>query len=199
MSKTVRHYYTDEEKEFIKNNIKGRRTKELTKIFNEKFQTNLKRSQIRSYIKNHGLTSGVNMQFKKGNEPWSKGRTDLTGHKATQFKKGNRPKNAKPVGTEIITEDGYIKVKVREPNIWAFKHIMIYEENEGEIPKGKVVIFADQDKSNININNLILVDRRELLIMNKKGLIYENKDLTEAGLNIAKVYSKINELKKEVG
>jgi len=198
MSKTVRHYYTDKEKEFIKNNIKGQRTSELTEMFNKEFGTNLKRSQIRSFTKNHGITSGVNTQFKKGNEPWSKGRTDLTGHKPTQFKKGNRPANAKPVGTEIITRDEYTKVKVKEPNIWRYKHKMVYEKHKGKIPEGKALIFADQDKSNMDIDNLILVDRKELLIMNKKGLIYEDKDSTKVGLNIAKVYSKINKLNKGV-
>jgi len=197
MSKTIRHHYSDEEKEFLKKNIKGRSTFELTKMFNEKFDVDLKRSQIRSFNRNHGLTSGIITRFKKGHEPWSKGRSDLTGHKPTQFKKGHRPINAKPVGSEIVTEDGYKKVKVQEPNIWEYKHRITYREQKGAIPEGKALIFADQDKMNTDIENLTLVDRKELLIMNKKGLIHDDQELTNTGVSIARMYSKINELKRK--
>lgn len=57
---------------------------------------------------------------------------------------------------------------------------------------GHKVIFADQDKRNFDINNLILVTNSEALIMNKNKLIYENSQLTNTGSIIAKLIDKTN-------
>ena len=59
------------------------------------------------------------------------------------------------------------------------------------------VIFLDKNKRNFNINNLALVSREELAIINKNNFIKENAALSRAGVNVAKVKNKINKLKKE--
>ena len=58
------------------------------------------------------------------------------------------------------------------------------------------VIFLDRNKRNFNINNLALVSREELAIINKNNFIKENAALSRAGVNVAKVKNKINKLKK---
>lgn len=60
---------------------------------------------------------------------------------------------------------------------------------------GHKVIFADGNKRNFNIDNLILVTNSEALIMNKNKLIYEDVELTKTGSLIAKVIDKTNKLK----
>lgn len=60
---------------------------------------------------------------------------------------------------------------------------------------GHKVIFADGNKRNFNINNLILVSNSEALIMNTNKLIYEDAELTKTGSLIAKVIDKTNKLK----
>ena len=60
---------------------------------------------------------------------------------------------------------------------------------------GHKVIFADGNKRNFNIDNLILVTNSEALIMNTNKLIYENAGLTKTGSLIAKVIDKTNKLK----
>ena len=59
------------------------------------------------------------------------------------------------------------------------------------------VIFLDKNKRNFDINNLALVSREELAIINKNNFIKENAALSRAGVNVAKVKNKINKLKKE--
>ena len=59
------------------------------------------------------------------------------------------------------------------------------------------VIFLDKNKRNFNINNLALVSREELAIINKNNFIKENAALSRAGVNVAKIKNKINKLKKE--
>jgi hypothetical protein len=70
---------------------------------------------------------------------------------------------------------------------WRHKHITIWEAANGKVPRGHVVIFADGDKSNFALDNLILVSRGELVVMNRCGLISNDKDLTQAGKAVADI------------
>ena len=56
--------------------------------------------------------------------------------KHTMFAKGNVPPNHRPVGSERISIDGYIEVKVAEPDKWRLKQRVVYEEAKGESPEG---------------------------------------------------------------
>ena len=118
------------------------------------------------------------------------------GANKTSFKKGTIPPNQVPIGTESITKGGYIKVKVGEPNKWKLKQRYIYEQHCGEIPKDCNVIFADKNIRNFDINNLILVSKAEMLILNNNKLIFEDKELTKVGVNIAKVIDKAKKRSK---
>lgn len=199
------HRYTNEEEHFLINNVKGITLKELTKKFNEKFNLNISEISIENKKRALKLKSGiVGGQFKKGHKAFNKGKKwkeYLTKEqqekaKTTLFKKGNVPANHREIGSERINVDGYIEIKVGEPRKWRLKHKVIYEEYYGAIPKGYNVIFADGNKMNLSINNLLLVSDSELLIMNRNKLIYQDNELTKAGLNIAKVIKKTNKLKK---
>lgn len=190
--------YTFEQEKFIKNNYKGRSTTELTEKFNKKFGTDLTKDQMRWYKKNHKLSSGVDGKFKKGNVPYNKGTKGISKPNSGCFKKGNIPANHRPIGSERVNRDGYIEVKVAEPNKWKFKQRVIWEQHYGKIPKGYVVMFGDGDKRNFNIDNLILITNRQLQVMNNKKLIKNDADLTKTGAAIANVLIKISDKKKEM-
>ena len=87
--------------------------------------------------------------------------------------------NNKSVGTERVNEDDYVEVKVAEPNVWESKHLLIWKKEKGPIPKGHVVIFGDGNRHNFEINNLILISRKILSLLNGKSLIQNNADLTK--------------------
>lgn len=187
--------FTGEQKKFIYENYKGIGNKELTELFNKRFGTNLDK-QIRYFKRNHNLDSGLTNYFEKGHKSWNKGTKGLTKANKTSFRKGNIPQNHKQVGYERINVDGYVEIKVREPNIFKLKHRVIYEQNYGPIPKNSNVIFADGNKMNLDPKNLILVTKSELLIMNKKGLIKNDSELTKIGSNLAKLIDKTNKVNK---
>ncbi|WP_066499979.1 HNH endonuclease signature motif containing protein [Abyssisolibacter fermentans] len=194
------HSYTKEEKKFIADNVKGNGNKKLTEMFNKQFNLNLDISQIRAHKKNHSLSSGLDGRFKKGHTPFNKGKKGINiGGKTTQFKKGHKPYNYRPIGFERITVDGYTEVKVAEPNKWRLKQQLIWEKQNGPVPDNHVVIFGDRDKRNFDINNLILVSRQQLLILNRNKLIQKNADLTRVGIVIADVQQKISDRKKSGG
>lgn len=195
------HYFTDEQKEFIKENVKGRTRKELTSLVNEHFSLDLGINQVTAFIKNNRLNSGLDGRFKKNQEPWNKGIKGLDiGSKEHRFKKGQPAHNYKPVGYERLDSDGYVMVKISDngnwPKRWKHKHKVVWEKANGPIPKGHVVIFGDGDKTNITLDNLILVSKKQLLALNRNNLIQNDVDLTRAGILIVDIQNKLIDRKR---
>lgn len=209
----MRRKYTDEHVQFIANNITGRCHKEVAALFNNHFGTNIPASKIMSLAYRHGLKNGRDcrilagelaagkgkeFRFKKGHPTWNKGLKGVNlGGQETQFRKGNRPKNYMPVGSERINTDGYIDVKIADPGTWRQKHLLIWEQENGPVPKGHVVIFADGNPLNVVLENLLLITRGELVVMNKRGLISNDPDLTKAGVTVADIIMKVVDRKNK--
>jgi hypothetical protein len=189
------HKYTEAQAKFIAENVTGTFQKDLTLMFNNHFGLSLKVTQIRAFIKNHGLKSGLDCRIKPGNVPFNKGIKGMGGWEPTQFKKGNRPVNYRPIGSERVNVDDYVEVKIADPNKWRGKHIVVWEQHNGPLSKGYAVIFGDGDRRNFELNNLIRVSRQQLLILNKNKLIQNNADLTRTGVIIADLYQKISKRK----
>ena len=194
--KKPQHKWTDEEKEYLASIVKGSTYKEITEKMNDKFEYNFSEEQVKGMMYRNKLATGTGGYFKKGSTPWNKGLKGYMGANKTSFKKGTIPPNQVPIGTESITKGGYIKVKVGEPNKWKLKQRYIYEQHYGEIPKDCNVIFADKNIRNFDINNLVLVSKAEMLILNNNKLIFEDKELTKVGVNIAKVIDKAKKRSK---
>ena len=181
--------FSPEVEKYIRDNVKGTGNEELTKQVNDTFGTNYSRGQVKRYKQNNKLSSGLTGRFEKGQEPPNKGKKGVcaAGCEKTWFKKGAVPPNHKPVGSERIDKDGYVLVKVEEHKKWQLKHRVVWGKYNGSVPKGYAVIFLDGDIYNFDINNLAVVSRNELKIMNQKGLKYDNAETTKAGIAIAKV------------
>jgi len=197
--------YTQEHVDFLKENIVGTSFKDLTKMFNVKFDMKLSIPAVTSLADRHGLhnlrvtllNGWEPTQFKKGNVPFNKGKKKYwKGGEETQFKKGNKPHNYMPVGSERVNGDDYVDIKIADPNKWRGKHILIWEKHNGPVPKGYAVIFGDRDNRNFDINNLILVSRHQLLELNRNKLIQEDANSTKTGVIIANLNIKIAERKK---
>lgn len=193
--------YTDEMKQFILDNYKGRYNQELADLFNQKFNTNITSRTIKSYKANNKLNSGLTGKFRKGQTPHNKGKKMpkevYEKVKHTMFAKGNVPPNHRPVGSERISKDGYIEVKVAEPNKWRLKQRVVYEEAKGKIPEGCPMIFLDGNKRNFDIDNLRCITRSELLYLNCNGLNNSN-EITEIGILMARLDRAKNKKKQEL-
>lgn len=189
------HRYTKDQVDFLKNNVKGRSRKELRELFNNEFKLQLSLNQIIAFIKNNKLKNGLDARFKSGNIPFNKGKKGFGGHEPTQFKKGNRPHNYKPIGTERI-RSGYVDVKIAAPNIWRAKHLVVWEEANGPVPKGHVVMFGDGNRRNFSLDNLLLIKKGQLTMLNRKSIIRNDAELTKIAIMVAEINKKIYERKK---
>lgn len=187
--------YTSEMIEFLKEISPGKSVKEITCLFNKNFNLNKSNFQISALMKRKGIKTGNDSRFKKGSIPHNKGKKFIVSWSPTQFQKGMKPHNYVPIGSERINSSGYIDIKIDEKK-WKQKHRIIWEQENGPIPKNCCLIFADSNKLNVNLDNLILVTRKELFKMNQENLIKENKNLTEVGHTIAKLKLKMQEINK---
>jgi hypothetical protein len=197
------HHYTAAEIQFLERKVAGRSYAELAELFNRRFGTSLSFSQIRAACQNRGLVNGRDTRFRPGAIPPNKGKKGYCppGCEKGWFKPGHRPHTWKPVGSERINGDGYIDVRIRNPSgktwkNWKAKHRIIWEKAHGKIPRGHVVIFADRNKLNFSLDNLLLVSRKELAVMNVRGLISGHGDLTKAGKAVADIKLLIAERKR---
>lgn len=181
------HIWTKDEIAWVKANMhltKCEMAAEITELFGLDCTYN----QLKGVFKRYGLNSGRTGYFTKGQEPFNKGKKGLNKATSTSFKTGNRPYSAVEVGTERITKDGLIEVKTAEPNTWRSKHAIMWERHHNAtVPDGHVVIFADRDRRNFATNNLLLVSKAELVVMNKFKLITTCAEATKVGRTVAKV------------
>jgi hypothetical protein len=137
----------------------------------------------------------VATQIKPGNRPWNTGTKGLTGvHpncRRTQFQKGSLNGTAairvQPIGAERIA-DGILQRKVNNDRPfhrrWKAVHALVWEEANGSIPPGHIVIFRTGQHTTvaaeITADKLELVSHAELMRRNT----YHNRYPKEVGLLI---------------
>ena len=148
--------------------IAKRLDRTLPQVYNKARKMGLKAPLERNRLAGKLGTNHPNAvahRFKKGSVPPNKGKKMspevYEKVKETMFKKGNSPVNHREVGSERINVDGYIEIKVAEPNRWKLKHRIIWEQVNGEIPKGYNVQFKNHNPQDCRIENLYLICRAD--------------------------------------
>ncbi|MCX4351733.1 MAG: HNH endonuclease signature motif containing protein [Lachnospiraceae bacterium] len=192
------HVYTEEEHAFMREFVPGHSYREIATAFTEKFGWEISISQVNAYIGNHHLNTGRTGRFQKGQVPPNKGKKGVyaAGCEKTWFPKGHIPKNHRPVGSERVNKDGYVEVKVAEPNKWKLKHRIVWEKVNGPVPKGYIIIFRDNDKTNTDINNLLMIKRGIHAVMNHTGLCEYSGEFKDTAVMIAELKATTSKAKK---
>lgn len=136
----------DEIAEFL---IKNALEPKLHKKAQEKFGVSLNKETVIYYVRRYG--KGIHYRHKRA---------------VTYLKK--------PVGTERIDKDGYIRVVV-DVGKERLKHHIVWEKEHPPLKSDEVLIFLDGDKTNCEIGNLFLMKRKYLGQLNyfvsKAGVI----------------------------
>lgn len=167
------HVYSKEERAFLTEHYVLMTAKALTAAFNERFGHAFAVPRIASRLKAWGVLSGRDGRIKQGHVPHNKGMKGVfnAGCEKTWFKSGHLPKTWRPVGSERVDVEGFVCVKVAEPNIWRFKHRVLWEQHNGPIPSDCALVFIDGDRLNIVLENLMVLHRGVVAIANKEGRV----------------------------
>lgn len=132
------HQYTEEQVEWLRQNVSKYDSKDLAHEFNKTFQANVDCVSVRNQCQKKGIKLGYS--------------TD----------KGYRNHRNAPIGTEYISSRGvvYVKVSVERRDKkhqmlnWKRKSHLVWEQHHGEIPEGHVIVHLDGDPTNCDISNL---------------------------------------------
>lgn len=148
--------------------IGARLGRPVRQVYNKAAALGLRRPfEIRSRAGKIGtqMEAAIAHRFQKGSTPANKGKKmspDLYAKcEPTMFKKGHQSLNKRPIGSERINKDGYIEMKIAEPNRWVVKHRFVWETIRGPIPEGYNVQFKDGDPTNTRLDNLYLISRAD--------------------------------------
>ena len=189
--------------EWMINFIPGHTEFEIMDAFYAEFGIMLNRSKIKNFKARFGVQSGTKGgRFSKGHKSWNKGqkanKATYDALKQTMFHKGNVPHNYKPIGYEQIRDDGYVAVKVAEPNKWMLKQRKVWEDHYGEkLTRNDAIIFLDGNKLNFDINNLCKLTRAELVRYNQDHLYTDNPEVSLVAANIARIKTRVKKMERE--
>jgi hypothetical protein len=144
-------------------------------VYNRAFAMGIKKDPVylRSTQYPPGYLGGKATQFQKGQTPPNKGQKmskDLYEKVAkTMFKKGNKPMNTQPIGTIHQRKDTggkmYQYIKLADSK-WQLLNRYTWEMHNGPIPKGMVVVYKDGNYLNNDINNLLMITKKENMARN---------------------------------
>jgi hypothetical protein len=182
--------YTEKQIAFLREYAPGRYMAQIVPRFNKMFKLNATKASICNLMTRNEIRCGVLPKtWQKGSIPWNKGAAYCApGSERGWFKPGKVPHTAKPVGTVRKISEGYLEIKIADgARKWRGLHLLVYESLIGHIPKGHCVIFGDGNPCNLSPDNLVLVSRAQLLVMNHCKLIYSKSELTKIGALAAKV------------
>jgi len=90
--------------------------------------------------------------------------------------------NKRPLYSEATNDKnkGFIKIKIKESGTrneqWLLKHRWVWEQSNGPIPPGHRIIFADGNKRNFKLDNLMCVSRSVCAYLNTKKILSSSID-----------------------
>ena len=146
---------------------------EMSKGINDEFSLSTSPDEIKGWRARTKNPRPTPSRFQKGHTPFSKGKKwdeymspeSQARSRMTTFKKGDTPHNTQPLGSISIMA-GYWVMKVshtgNQHQKWKFLHRLLWEKEKGPIPKGMNVVFRNGDRNDIRMENLMLMDRKEM-------------------------------------
>lgn len=184
--------YTREEIDFITQNVSKYYVPQLVKMFNDKFNANMTIYKMKNFKNRYNLKSNLPKNPLTGNK---KRRYNLTRSEWL-----NKVKHK--IGYEYISKDGYKYIKIKDTvnatDNYLTKAKFNYIKKFGKIPKGYSLIHLDGNKQNDKIENLALVNYKTLSFLNRKKLLFKNKQLNETSLLLADLTQKSKERAKSL-
>lgn len=173
---SLRKPWTDHELEFVRRDYPHMKTEKLAKnlgravatVYRMAFKLGIHKTA--EYLASDDACQlrgknpkSVEHQFKPGQAAFNKGLRRPPGWSPGrmaegQFKKGHRGNKFLPVGSERLSKDGILQRKIsatgHAPRDWVSVHRLVWEEVNGPVPAGCVIVFKDRNRSNLALDNL---------------------------------------------
>lgn len=179
--------YTAEQERWICSHVKDyKNTVEMVKDFNSEFEVDLTacalKKKVTKLIPEHrwghsgGSKPGEGFSVNTsplGAERWKGGYLSI--------KLDNKPMR------------GESKWKTYEQN-WIFKHHYIWEQANGKIPDGHIVIFLDGNRENFDIDNLYCIPRQYQTLLMRNGWYTGNPEVTMAAIKWCELHYALKEV-----
>lgn len=198
------HKYTKEELQFFREYAVGHYRREIQEEFIKRFGWNITLIQIKNMLKKLNIKTGVKPGFPKGHVPANKGKKmppDVYEKMMLGMAKRKTicPKQ-KSIGEESVTTNGYIKVKIAEPDVWEYKHRFMYEQYHNvKLKSDDLIIFVDNNKKNFDKDNLELINRSILSDINKHlNFNTDDIEIRKAVITLAKARYELKMKKQEL-
>lgn len=171
-------YIMNEEMEnYFKTIIKDNSYKKISELFFKKYNIKLSRNQIWYYCNKYNIHNGIDQ-------------TKLI---------GKMKYNYKGAGHEWIDKrTGYTYVTVKS-GCYVQKQRYIYEKHYGKIPKGYSIIFLDNDKTNFDIDNLLMVKDTEKGLFGCYKIYSKDKEIQKLVISLIKMKDKENNYRRKYG
>lgn len=176
-SKTAEQYTEEQEKWLIDNYSYYSSYEELTSAFNRTFRRTKPVSSVREKCTKQLNLTGMN----------NIGRYQ-SGHIQEQC----------PIGTIRKCSNGYSYIKVMDNQqsyisgysepYWLPVQKKVWQDHYGEVPKGKMIIFLDGNRDNLDIENLYCIDRRISAIMAKNNWYTTSREHTLTAIKWCELY-----------
>lgn len=175
--------FTEEQATFIRENSDGKRDQELCDLLKKQFGVSVNWKQMANWRGNHNARSKTSLCG------WKKGKKA-----GVDFSQQKEFRNSLPIGSEIESK-GVVLIKI-ERGKWIPKHRYLWEKAHGPVPEKHVIIFADGNNRNFELENLMLITRKQLAILNRQKMLVEDESLRLSGIAYAKLTEKISDLSK---
>lgn len=155
-------HYTEEQIEWLKENLPKHGRKETCRMFNERFNETRTVRAMKTFSNYYGICID--------REVWLQHVTE------------NVNKNKlKQVGATHI-HNGRPKIKVAMGERWQYLNRVVYEQEHGAIPKDYCIVHLDNNPMNCDIDNLVAVPRSVLMTMTGANMKSEDPRITKVAI-----------------
>lgn len=196
-AREMRRPWTRSELRILRRQYPHRQTKLIAAALDRSVLATYQRAQIMGLHKSAAFLAspaagrldgirGTAHRFAKGHTTWNKGTNWTAGGRSpdTRFRPGNKPHTWRPIGSERVTDDGIRQRKISDtgypPADWKGIHTLMWEAENGPVPRGHIVVFKDHNRERLVLENFELVTRGELMRRNS----YHTRYPKEIGLVI---------------
>lgn len=155
-------------------------------LVNAKFETSYTTKSIHRFMFQHGIKNGL--------------------HNSSETCGRKKPIFSERIITSCSTGKKYIYIKFQDSGTtkegfvkdWKKKHIWMWEQANGPMPKGCKILFLDNDTLNCKLENLYLITEKEYMNMYYDQLFYNDTEVTKTGVAITKLKLAIKVKTKKV-